>query len=234
VAGPDAGLARDVPVTDDGRAEPLHLVEVGLGWPPDTFLARKLAGLAERGLRITVVATPGSPGGPSLPGVEVVRMPDRRRALGRVPAGAAREWLRLALAHPRRLGPALAATARHLRRLGPSGLIWWLWFYARLAPMRPDVVHFEWESAAVRYLELVDLWRCPMVLSCRGGLDLYAHSPRHSGALAGVGEAFESAAAVHCVSDAMCAEATRHGLDPSTARVIRAGVDLGAFSPRAG
>jgi glycosyl transferase family 4 len=221
-------------VTRGVRAEPFHLAEVGLAWPPDTFLLGKLTGLAKRGLRITVVTIPGVAGsGPSVPGIEVVRMPDSR-GFGRVPVGAALECLRLALARQRRLGPALAATARHVRRRGPRGLLWWLWFYARLAPMRPDVVHFEWESAALRYLELADLWRCPMVLSCHGGLDLYARSPSHAAALAGVGEAFGRAAAVHCVSDAMCAEATRHGLDPSRARVIRAGVDLGAFSPRAG
>jgi glycosyltransferase involved in cell wall biosynthesis len=49
--------------------------------------------------------------------------------------------------------------------------------------------------------------------------------------MAGVANAFGRAAAVHCVSDAMRAEAARHGLDPDKARVIRVGVDLDAFAP---
>jgi hypothetical protein len=70
-----------------------------------------------------------------------------------------------------------------------------------------------------------------MVMSCHGGLDLYSHVPSHSRQVAGVAEAFRRASAVHCVSDAVRAEATGYGLDPDRAQVIRGGVDLGTFAP---
>src|SRR3712207_9572431 len=65
------------------------------------------------------------------------------------------------------------------------------------------------------------LWGCPVVMSCHGGLDLYSQCASHRAALNGLDRAFERAAAVHCVSDAMRDEALRHGLDPHKARVIR-------------
>ena len=36
------------------RGRSLHLVEVGVHWPPETFLCRKLEGLAARGMRVAV------------------------------------------------------------------------------------------------------------------------------------------------------------------------------------
>ena len=209
--------------------EPLHLVEVGLAWPPDTFLLSKLVGLAERGFRITVVAAPTSRGGAVVPGVDVVWMPDRE-SFPRMALGAARDCLGLRISRPDRLA-AVRAAAANLRGLRLRQRLRWLRRLAALAELRPDVVHFEWESAAVQYLPLIDLWRCPMVMSCHGGLDLYSHSPSHSQALAGVPEVFRRAAAVHCVSEAMRTEAAHHGLDPAKAHVIRSGVDIGAFAP---
>src|SRR2546423_596322 len=34
------------------RGSPLRLLEVGVDWPPEAFLARKLQGLHERGVRV--------------------------------------------------------------------------------------------------------------------------------------------------------------------------------------
>jgi glycosyltransferase involved in cell wall biosynthesis len=209
---------------------PLHVVEFGLAWPPDTFLRTKLAGLAQRGFRITVVASSGESAELRLPGVEVVRMPARTEPLAQMLLGAARDCLRLGIRQPDRLAAVRAASA-HLRRGRLRERLRLLRLLAAMAPLRPDVVHFEWESAALKYLPLVDLWRCPMVMSCHGGLGLYSQSHKHSKAVAGVTEAFRRAAAVHCVSDAVRAEATRYGLDPGKAQVIRCGVDLGVFAP---
>src|ERR1700730_6118601 len=54
----------------------LHLLEVGLTWPLDTFLVDKLEGLAARGIRVTVAAV-GAPRYPSsqLHGVELLPQP---------------------------------------------------------------------------------------------------------------------------------------------------------------
>jgi glycosyltransferase involved in cell wall biosynthesis len=211
----------------------LHLVEVGLAWPPDTFLLRKLEGVTRRGVRVTVVAAPGEAVAASPPGVHVVRLPktdDGVVTLGRL---AAADLLRLALRDRRRLRRVLRALARLPRSAGLRRRLGWARVFVRLEPLRPDVVHFEWESAAIRYLPLVDLWGCPMVMSCRGGLDVYSQSDTHRRALDGLADAFDRAAAVHCVSDAMRAEATRHGLDPRKAQVIRSGVELELFTPPA-
>jgi colanic acid/amylovoran biosynthesis glycosyltransferase len=46
-------------------------------------------------------------------------------------------------------------------------------------------------------------------------------------------ETFQKAAAVHCVSDAILNEATKYGLDPQKAKVIRPAVDPDFFCPGA-
>jgi hypothetical protein len=215
-----------------GGSDPLHLVEVGLAWPPDTFLRGTLAGLAQRGFRVTVVTESSRTAGFELPGVEVVSISKHRGGLARTALGAARDWLRLRTSRRDRL-PAVRAASAGLRGRRLRERLRWLRLLTVLVDLRPDVMHFEWESAAVKFLPLTDLWGCPMVMSCRGGLGLYSRSPVHSRAVAGVAEAFGRAAVVHCVSEAVLDEATRHGLDPVKAQVIRGGVDLGAFAPLA-
>jgi glycosyltransferase involved in cell wall biosynthesis len=209
----------------------LHVVEVGLAWPPDTFLLRKLEGVARRGVRVTVVAAPGAAAAASQPGVDVVRLPNTDDGVVKLGPRAAADLLGLALRDRRRLRRVLRALARLPRPTTLRRRLGWARVFARLEPLGPDVVHFEWESAAIKYLPLVDLWGCPMVMSCRGGLDLYSQSDTHRRALDGLADAFDRAAAVHCVSDAMRAEATRHGLDPRKAQVIRSGVELELFTP---
>jgi glycosyltransferase involved in cell wall biosynthesis len=208
----------------------MHLVEFGLAWPPDAFLVRKLTGLTERGFRITVVSNPGPPVTSTPSSIEVVRMPDISEPGLKVARSAARACLRLALRHPRRLAAAIAA-ARRPPRPRLLDRLWWLWTLADLSALEPDVVHFEWESAAVRYGRVVSLWGCPMVMSCRGGLALYSHTVTQAAAVEGVEEAFAAAAAVHCVSDAMLDEAAAHGLERRKAVVIRSAVNLETFRP---
>jgi len=208
----------------------LHVVEVGLAWPPDTFLLRKLDGLVRRGVSVTVVAAPGGPVGPTPPGIDVVRLPRTGGLIAQL-GPAAGGCLRLALRDRGGLRRAMRALRRLPPGTGPRRRVGWLRVFGRLATLRPDVVHFEWESAAIRYLPLVDLWGAPMVMSCRGGLDVYSRSDTHRAALDGLAAAFDRAAAVHCVSDAMRDEATRHGLDPRKAHVIRSGVELDLFAP---
>jgi glycosyltransferase involved in cell wall biosynthesis len=209
----------------------VHVAEVGLAWPPETFLMRKLDGVTRRGVRVTVVTGHGGAAAPAPPGVDLVRLPNTDDGVLTLGPLAAADLLRLALRDRGRLRRVLRALARLPRPTSLRRRLGWARVFAHLEPLRPDVVHFEWESAAVRYLPLVDLWGCPMVMSCRGGLDLYSQSGTHRRALDGLARAFDRAAAVHCVSDAMRAEATRHGLDPRKAQVIRSGVQLELFTP---
>src|SRR4029078_3981960 len=41
-----------------GARRPLHLLEVGLNWPRETFVGWRIRALAERGVRITVAGLP--------------------------------------------------------------------------------------------------------------------------------------------------------------------------------
>ena len=223
----------------------MHLVEVGLAWPPDTFLRVKLAGLARRGVKVTVAASYRV--GPSieLPGVEVVHMPDPAQPFWRMVRMAAWDCARLAATHPVRLVRLLVAMALpSLRSPRRAAMGWrpfkiklweelaWLRALAPMVPLRPDVVHFEWESAALHYLPIVAVWRRPFVVSSRGGLDLYAQSETKARShTAPVAKLYARASAVHCVSDVMKVEAARYGLDPVKAHVIKAGIDLAVFSP---
>jgi hypothetical protein len=223
------------------RKRPLHLLELGLAWPPDTFLREKYAGLASRGVRVTVVTYRQSSPTFELPGVELVPMPTRGQPLRHVVRGLATDVARLAAHRPRRLASLINGPNRALLRHqhGPQSPytrerrhgLEWLWLLARMAALNPDVVQIEWESVAVAYLPLLDLWSCPSVMSCHGGLDVFACGRYTAAWVADVPMAFARTSAVHCVSEAMLEEAVRHGLDPSKAFVLRAGIDAGLFVP---
>jgi colanic acid/amylovoran biosynthesis glycosyltransferase len=228
----------------------MHLVEIGLSWPPDTFLQWKLEGLARRGFRVTVVSffRHGSPF--SITGVEVVDLPDPKMLdpaaqLRPLLFSVVRDSLALGLKSPRRLlallvgfaAPSRRAPERRALRWWPSPCaklreeLRWLRVFLRLAAIRPDVVHFEWESTAVSYLLLADVWRCPITMSCHGGLQAYGESAAYRGVLDGLSAAFRRASAVQCVSDVERREAIRRGLDPQKARLLSCGVDPTLFSP---
>jgi glycosyltransferase involved in cell wall biosynthesis len=216
------------------NGRPLHLVEVGVHWPPETFLRRKLEGLASRGMRVTVAASLVFDEDVELSGVELRRMPLSKSGPGA--AAALRAAVALLFTSPhtllrlwrniRRVPPALAR-----RHGGTKGL---LAMCLPLARLRPDVVQFEWNVAAVDHLPLFGVWRCPVVTSCRGGVDVsvYPHLPNRRTYAERLPEVMRQAAAVHCVSEAMVREAVDLGLDASKARVIRPAVDAHAFRPR--
>jgi glycosyltransferase involved in cell wall biosynthesis/GT2 family glycosyltransferase len=215
---------------------PPHLLEVGLRWPPETFVQRKLQGLARLGYQITV-ASPANPdeSRARVPGVELLRVPHwnaspQAKLLGALVGGA-----RLLLSDPRKL----RTLRRAIRESLPRGRRGWreelaaLRQLAPLARLEPDVVHFEWESAAVDHLPLLDVWDAPTVVSCHGsGVSSRPHDARWGERwLAAYPLVFRRAAAVHCVADAVAANAQRYGLEPDKARIIRPGIDPTAFCP---
>lgn len=107
--------------------------------------------------------------------------------------------------------------------------------YAALARLRPEVVHFEWNSVAIEYWPLVEHWRRPVVVSCRGSQILVRpHVPGQEQYVRGLERTLARATAVHCVSAAIRDEATRFGLDPAKAVVIRPAVDAEFFQPGGG
>src|SRR5437867_7653716 len=70
---------------------PLHLLEIGLAWPPEAFLSRKLKRLAAQGLRVTVAArvSRGAADASRLRGVELKRLPRRDQSVARMLARVA-------------------------------------------------------------------------------------------------------------------------------------------------
>src|SRR5690606_8816581 len=79
----------------------------------------------------------------------------------------------------------------------------WLTYAGR----RWDVIYFPWNSAAISHLPLFELGM-PVVLSCRGSqVSIAPHNPRRPELADGLRTTFQQAAALHCVSEAICEEA---------------------------
>ena len=151
----------------------------------------------------------------------LARAPVRGVALRRVPRwrepravkllGAVWDGMTLLVRSPRRArrllrevrrpAPGRSGRRRGLRRSRS------LRSYLRLARLRPDVVHFEWGTAAVHHLPLFAVWRCPVVVSRHGDVNVDARPPGNERWARGLPVAFRRASAVHCVSEATLAEA---------------------------
>lgn len=211
------------------RRRALHLVEVGIQWPPETFVCLKLEGLAARGMRVTVASNVVVDEEAKLRGVELLHPPRSGSAVSAWRAG-----LVLALTSPRRL----VRLIRNVRRV-PAGLAGrhggargLLQMCLPLARLRPDIVQFEWNIAAVDHLPLFGVWRCPVVTSCRGSdVTVYPHVPYLRAYADHLPEVMRQASAVHCVSESLMHEARSFDLDPVKARVITPAVDHRAFRP---
>jgi colanic acid/amylovoran biosynthesis glycosyltransferase len=202
------------------------LLEVGLKWPPEHHLRRKLEGLAASGMRVGV-ATSDRDFDVQLPGVRPVRLPRPDESTAVALMGVARDFLRLGLRQPGALLRLLRAVKRtDSRRTTLGGLR----SHLVVLLAKPDLVHFEWEAVAADFLPLFEACACPVVVSSHGGVHLRPKigDRRTTRAYPTI---FARAAAVHCVSGAVREEAVRLGLDRAKARVIHPGVDVQFFRP---
>jgi glycosyltransferase involved in cell wall biosynthesis len=215
----------------------LRVLDAVLVWPPETFLARKFAALAARGVEVTVASTvPRSKAGHHVDGARLLRVPSGAasrpvKAMQLVGGSVA-----LLATRPRRMVALVRATVERRvparGRTRPMEALSYLTRFLKLARQEPDLLHFEWETAAARYLPVAEVLPCPMVVSCRGAnVQLFPHVPGHKDWVGRLPAVFERAALVHCVSDAIAREAVDLGLDPAKARVIRPAVDPDVFSP---
>ena len=198
-------------------------------WPPEYYLRRKLEGIAAGGMEVAVATvTPRRDGDEVLRGVRRVRLPGREDPTALALAGLTRDCIRLGLRRPR----ALPRLLRAVRRTGRPArrTISLLRSLVVVMLEMPAVVHFEWDPDAAYFLPLFEAFGCPVVVSNHAGI---YYRPR-------IGERrltnaypniFARAAAVHCVSEAVCDEAVRFGLDRAKARVIHSGIDVGFFTP---
>jgi colanic acid/amylovoran biosynthesis glycosyltransferase len=207
-------------------------VEVGLLWPPETFLRRKLEGLAAAGTAVTV-ASRGGPrrGRDRLDGVRLLRLPARGDSPLITSAGLLWAGLRLFVRRPRQLVAVLRVVWGREERPELRQALALAADAMAVFAARPDVLHFEWESAAVRSLPLLEADLCPVVVSTRGsGVNVHPHAG--GGQLAArYPEVFARAAAVHCVSEAVREAAAQFGLDQAKARVIHPAIDTDYFRP---
>lgn len=215
---------------------------MGLTWPSETFLRSKFRGLAKRGFRITVASGCVLDPHVDIENLRVVRFPGdegysptltRGLVLGgaRTLFTAPHRFVRMVRVALRTVGARQSwrtpiAAVRDFTRM--------LAIFMPLAHLKADVVHFEWDSAAVAFRPLLDVWRCPMVMSLHGELHISAHAPGRQRVMEGLPAAFEDASAVHCVSEALREEAALHGLPPGKGVLIRSAVDVDHFRPVGG
>lgn len=209
----------------------LRLLVVGIAWPPETFLARLLLGLAQAGVQVTL-ATARRPDGEwrSQPNIHWLFAPAWERPPLERAYHLAAQAVAAALRSPKDLR-LLAAQARRQTN-GRQRLAVW----HRLLPFvgrRWDVVYFPWNSAAIEHLPLFE-WGMPAVISCRGSqVNVAPHNPQRAALRDGLRETFEKASAVHCVSQSILSEALQYGLNPRKAWVIYPAVDVEFFTPAA-
>ena len=223
-------------VSDSGR---FHLLEVGLTTPVESFIGWKLEGLARRGVRVSASATPSQGGEASLAGVEWIGAPRWDEAGVRFLVGLIRDLaggtVRVALRSPSRLWATIRAACNPIRDVGGRSLLQLalrLRSYLPLALVRPDVVHFEWNMAAIHHLPMAEVWRCPTVVSCHGSdVNLRPHAADGEPYSRWLRESFERVSAAHCVSEAIAARAVELGMSPRRAWLIRSAVDPDFFRP---
>lgn len=213
--GSDRGaVAAPVRGADAPASHPPRILVPGVGWPLETFVEQLLAGLAARGVEITLVSA-------ARPESSWLRRTGIHWRFGPGTLDA-RSLVRLG----RRCGlPAAAAATRAaaasaLGSRGPHG------------PFDDvDLVYAPWINALTDRPEWLDLG-LPVVTSCRGSLVTIA--PWDPGRV-GYREALEGvlrrATLVHCVSEDLVDVAADLGLDRARARVVHPGVDLEVHAP---
>ncbi len=203
---------------------------VGLRWPAETFLMRKIEALQRSGLQVIVAAKVVSTAVPVPNGAQLLKIPlwntTWLRRFGQIATAFGSAVIR----SPRQtLATVRAATAEaHDIR----DLLSWLHRLLPFAGLKVDVLHFEWNFAAAELLPLFSLMACPSVVSCRGAhVQVAPTNPLRKSLVEGMRESFQKASAVHCVSRTIEDEACKLGLNRAKSTIIRPAVDPAFFHP---
>src|SRR5579884_783357 len=184
-------------------------------------------------MRITVASRSIADVSGCLPGIELVRLPQRGASQSALVVDALRTVV-AAAASPRRLLRMVGGIKRLPRayRRRYHGIFGLLPLYLPIARARPDIVHFEWNHTAATYQPMFGIWGCPVVMSCHGKhLSVDRHVPGYESFAALLPELLSSAAAVHCVSESQARIVLELGVEAQRVRVIPQGVDTAAFRP---
>lgn len=203
----------------------MRILIVGVRNPPETFIVRKIKGLIASGFEVCAASSDLVPKNSGQPGLQWIQLPPSTGRLARLRSFLG-HGLKGMVIRPHSVAKALESVSGRSRK----------WEYAdiasRLAGCRPDLVHFEWNLAAVQYLPLFDWLGAPVVISCRGSQVLVIpHTGEKKEETAEISRTFAKAAAVHCVSESVKQAAIELGLEPQKGIVIRPAVDPDFFAP---
>lgn len=227
-------MSRNIYITLRKKENTNQILIIGINWPPETFILRKLKGLVENNFHVTAASTSKYKKLKlDKDGFNYVHLPSSKDSvIGRgllfmysftnFLIKNQKGWQKFKSLRSACKGTGLRARFNGLLK----SLI--------LLRENPDIVHFEWNSAAIGHQHLLQIWGCPSVISCRGSqINIRPHLPGSEDFVAGLHKSFENATAVHCVSAAIKSEAEGYGLAPEKAMIIRPAVDPGYFFPAA-
>jgi colanic acid/amylovoran biosynthesis glycosyltransferase len=210
--------------------ENMQLLVVGIKWPAETFLWRKIEGLAKAGLHICIATSSPIEKVNSYPNIEFVHLPTERdskpylllRMLSALFQALLNSHLRNHLAYLWQESSGQGFKQRVLHFLKSSVL----------ASIRPDLVHYEWNTAAIDFQYMQKVWQCPNIVSCRGSQILIRpHIEGNAAYIEALKTSFSIADGIHCVSEDILQEGVHYGLDSKKARVIRPAVNETQFYP---
>jgi colanic acid/amylovoran biosynthesis glycosyltransferase len=205
----------------------LKILVMGTGGSQkDTFVQRRLKVLTSRGMEVIApISRTLKPESNFPDGVTTLLIEKHRNLFSYL-----REWISFLVNRPHKaihLSRALILQAQSVTEflvLSANAL--------QLAKLEPDIIHFEWNSAAVDHKWMFDYYGCPTVISCRGRqVNIWPHMPGKEKFTQDLRYTFEKVSAVHCVSKSILQECMELGLPPQKARVIYTAVDTDFYVP---
>ncbi len=209
---------------------PIRLYILGSVWPAETFVMRKLLGLADAGVLVTIFTRDVGDGDSRHRNIGLLQMPVVQP---KYPARSIINMTGETLGKPgaiRATWPDFAEIADARVRMAQ------VLKFLTLRAQPPGIIHFEWNGPAIHYMPMVRQLGWPSVVSCRGShVNVAPHDISHMKAnptyTADLAASFRLSAAVHCVSEDIAQEAQQYDLDPAKIRVIRPAVDPDMFTP---
>lgn len=188
--------------------------------PSQTFILRKLRGLAAAGCPITVAASEIDLAATAAEGFDALPAMPWHRPTKSLSSAGRRGWSAVAKgwhgAHP----GSLAEAKQNL-------------LHAPMRSVRTDIVHFEFSGIAVAYRDLLEQLRpARLVVSCRGAAEQIVPlaNPQRADELARI---FDTVDLIHCVSDDIRRTVESYGAPSRKILVNRPAVPTGDFAPLA-
>ncbi len=205
---------------------PLEILVVGYGRSDVTFVDRLIAGLLEKGVRVTVATSRKQ---------DLQRISSWNPIWLRIPRYSSKLWVRIiVLLWLLITNPQLRRPAWFSKLIEPAD-DWQarIDVYLRYLPFTRkswDVIYFPWNSAAIDYVGLFDSG-IPVVVSCRGSqVNIRPHRKGQEDYVAGLQETLSRANAIHCVSYDILNEIKQYCAEKSRTKVIYSAVDTDFFA----